>query len=327
MVDALSDVLRVVGLSGAVFVEAEFTDPWYVAGQIDPEYCRPYMTPPQHVVCYHYVVEGRFDVRVADSAPVRVEAGEAILLPHNDLHFFGSAETCDPVNTAELILPESDTGLMRIAHGGGGAKTRLVCGFLGGNAQIQPLLAGLPRMLKIEIASMPAGAWVAQSFAYAARTRIGEDPGAATVLAKISELLFVEAVRAHLATLPAEETGWLAGLRDPAVGRALALLHARMAENWTADALAEAVNLSRSAFAERFTTLIGAPPMRYLTQWRMRVACQKLKETRATVAQIAYDVGYDSEAAFARAFRREIGSPPGVWRKTAAPESAAQPAA
>jgi transcriptional regulator GlxA family with amidase domain len=132
--------------------------------------------------------------------------------------------------------------------------------------------------------------------------------------------MFVEALRRYLVALPPEETGWLAGIRDPAVGQALSLMHARLSDNWTTDTLAQAAHLSRSAFAERFTTLIGVPPMRYLLNWRMQVAMQRLKETRLMIAQIAFEVGYESEAAFTRAFRRETGLPPAAWRATNSPE-------
>lgn len=142
--------------------------------------------------------------------------------------------------------------------------------------------------------------------------------GGATVIAKLSELMFVEAVRRYVATLPEESTGWLAGLRDPAIGKALALMHTQVARQWTADELAQAVNLSRSAFAERFTTLIGQPPMKYLTNWRMQIATHKLREGRLSIGQIAFDTGYESEAAFTRAFKRELGVPPATWRRQTA---------
>ena len=206
-----------------------------------------------------------------------------------------------------------------IVHGGGGAQTRMVCGFLGGNAQLHPLLANLPSVITLDLASLPSGDWVARTFDYAARTRTEGDAGAAAAIAKASELMFVEVVRRHLASLPPEEKGWLAGLRDPAVGRALSVMHARIREDWTTDALAREANLSRSAFAERFTTLIGVPPMRYLLNWRMQVAKQKLRETRLTIGQIAFETGYESETSFTRAFRRETGLPPAAWRAGASP--------
>ena len=203
----------------------------------------------------------------------------------------------------------------RIDHGGGGEECLIVCGFLGGDAQLQPLIATLPPLMKMAVRDTPGGDWIAQSFRYGARQLADGDPGAATIMAKMSELLFVEAVRRYLTTMPEERTGFLAGLRDPAVGKALALLHTQVARAWTAEDLAGAVNLSRSAFAERFTSLIGQPPMTYLTNWRMQVAAQKLREGRLSIGQIAFDIGYEFEAAFTRAFKRELGAPPAAWRK------------
>ncbi len=316
--DALSDVLRVVGLTGGVFMDAEFTAPWSVSGKVAPELCRPFMAQPAQVVSFHYVVEGGFDLQLEGEPACRVVAGEAVMLPRNDMHVFGSSVSLAPVSMRELIQPADLHGVVRISYGGGGARTRLVCGFMGGDDGFHPLLASLPPVMKVDVAGVPGGDWIGRTFTFAAQTLGEGDPGAATVLAKLSELLFVESVRRYLAALPPEETGWLAGLRDPAIGRALSLLHGRVAEDWTAEALAREVNMSRSAFAERFSDLLGQPPMRYLTAWRMQLARGQLLGTRRTVAQIAFEVGYDSEAAFSRAFRRETGVPPATWRRQAA---------
>jgi transcriptional regulator GlxA family with amidase domain len=221
------------------------------------------------------------------------------------------------VRTAELVQAPDSLLLRRLVHGGGGARTRMVCGFLGGESELQPLLINLPPVMIIDLAELSCGDWMARTFSYAAQTLAAGDPGAASVVAKTSELLFVEAVRLYLAQAPAGKAGWLAGLRDAIVGRALALMHTNPARNWTAEDLAHEVHLSRSAFTERFTALIGQPPIRYLTQWRMQIATRKLRERRLSIAQIAFDVGYESEAAFSRAFRREFGAPPATWRRQA----------
>lgn len=313
--DALSDVLRVTRLTGAVFLDAQFTAPWCVQARLGPDDCTPYLPHPERVICFHFVAEGRAQLQRAGDAPVEVGAGEIVLFPHNDLHYIGSAITPRPVDAHALIRPAEGSGLPRIVHGGGGERTRLVCGFLGSEAPEDPLLAMLPPLLTLDVRSTPGGDWIARSFAFAASDVAAAGPGAATVLARLSELLFVEAVRRYIAGLPAQQTGWLAGLRDAAIGRALALLHGRIAEDWTAETLARAVGLSRSVFASRFAALVGAPPMRYLTSWRLQVAASKLREGRRSVAQIAFEVGYQSEAAFNRAFRREFGVPPATWRR------------
>lgn len=173
-------------------------------------------------------------------------------------------------------------------------------------------------MLTLNVAETPGGAWIAESFAFAAQHLASGASGGATIIAKLSELMFVEAVRSYIEIQPANETGWLSGLRDPAVSQALALMHTQPQRDWSAEELAQAVNLSRSTFADRFTNVIGQPPMRYLTAWRMQTAAHKLRETRRTIAQISFDVGYESEAAFTRAFRRAFGQPPATWRRQAA---------
>lgn len=321
--DALSDVLRVVRLTGGVFLDAEFTAPWCVTAKVVPEDCRPFLADPAHVIAYHYVVAGRLFLQVEDDPPTQVRAGEIVLLPRNHAHRLGSSLTLRPVSADHLIRPSSEGGLARISYGGGGEPTHIVCGFLGSAANHNPLVAALPKVLKLDIRGGAGGHWMESSFQFAASELSSGRTGSETVLSKLSELLFVEAVRRYIATSPSEQKGWLAGLRDRFVGRALALLHAGLAHSWTADELAREVGLSRSAFAERFTTLIGEPPMRYLTTWRMQCAGQRLRESHASVSQVASEVGYESEAAFHRAFKREFGVSPAIWRKQRDRSSAA----
>jgi AraC-like DNA-binding protein len=312
--DAFSDVLRVIRLAGGVFLEADFTAPWCLAGRLSAEECRPYVATPRHVIATHFVAAGRMQLRVEGGEDIEVRAGEMVLMPHNDVHRFGS-ELDIPLTSASKLLPEPGEGMPRITHGGGGEATQLLCGFLGSETSFDPLFGSLPPVLKLNLRTTPAGAWIESSFRFAVSEIAAGRMGSATVITKLSEVLFVEAVSQFVATLPAEKRGWLAGLRDPQIGRALALLHARPTETWTADALASEVGMSRSAFAERFTLLVGQPPMHYLAQWRMHLAAQQLREGRGSVAQVAFDVGYDSEAAFSRAFKRQFGASPGAWRR------------
>ena len=313
--DALSDMLRVVGLTGGIFLDAKFTAPWCIWGQVGPENCSPYMAPPARVVCFHFVVEGRCSIAVEGTAPTSVGAGEVVLVPRNELHKLGSDLRLDPTPADDIVRSPEGAGVPRIVLGGGGEACTMVCGFLGGDAQLEPLLKTLPTLLTLKVRDTPGGEWIAQSFRYGAQQLANGDPGAATIMSKMSELLFVEAVRRYLTTMPESHTGFLAGLRDPAVGKALALMHTQLARPWTSEDLADAVNLSRSAFADRFSALMGQPPMRYLTGWRMQVAGHKLREGKQTIAQIAFDIGYESEAAFTRAFKRELGVPPATWRR------------
>jgi AraC-like DNA-binding protein len=201
------------------------------------------------------------------------------------------------------------------------ASAALVCGFLGCDLRpFNPLIATLPRMLVI-----PAQAgrdWIARTILQAVEESESSRPGSEAVLERMSEMMFVDAVRHHLDALPEDAGGWLAGLRDRFVGKVLTLLHTRPAEPWTIEALADAVGLSRSALHERFVALVGQPPIQYLTHWRMQLSTRLLRETRATVASIALDVGYDSEAAFTRAFKRVVGEPPARWRRLQEPAAA-----
>ncbi|WP_371365575.1 AraC family transcriptional regulator [Pseudomonas sp. QL9] len=318
MLDALSDVLRVIRLSGGVFLEAEFTAPWCISGRISADDCKPFLAVPRHVIASHFVAAGRMQLRIGEGAIIEVQAGELVLLPRNDAHSFGSDLDIAPMPASEVIQPPEVGDISRIKYGGGGEATQLLCGFLASETPFSPLLSSLPSVLKLDVRATASGAWIESSFRFAVSEIAAGRVGSTTVIAKLSELLFVEAVGQYVASLPAERRGWLAALRDPHIGRALALLHARPTESWTAEALALEVGMSRSVFAERFTAVVGQPPMQYLTLWRMHVAAQLLREGRGNVAQIGFAVGYESEAAFSRAFKRQFGTSPGTWRRQSA---------
>lgn len=312
--DPLSSVLQAVKLSGGVFLDARFTAPWCVAAVLTPEDCRPLLTQPAQVIAYHYVVEGRLLLGVEAEPPVEVSAGEIVLLPRNDPHVLASAAGLRPIRAAELVRPSESGGLAQIDHGGGGESTRIVCGFLGSDEAHNPVISALPRALKLDLRGGASRDWVESSVRFAAQELARGGLASASVVGRLAELLLVEAVRSYAASLPAGQAGWLKGLSDPYVGRALALIHRELARPWTTEALAGEVALSRSAFAERFTEAVGMPPMRYLTHWRLQLAKRELQESRKSVAQIAFAAGYDSEAAFSRAFKREFGEPPARWR-------------
>jgi AraC-like DNA-binding protein len=316
--DALSDVLRVSHLTGGVFLHAEFFAPWCVAARLGPEHCAPVLGPASHLIIFHYVLEGQFFLRVDGESGehLALEAGEVALLPRNNLHVMGTDLTLPPVPGTDIIQPRREGGLFSVHHGGDGPRTRMVCGFLGSSsADANPVLSTLPSALKLKVEG-GAAEWMRSTFQYAAHEVAAGRPGSATVLAKLSELLFVEAVRRYVETLPEGQTGWLAGLRDPYVARALALMHGDIARRWTVDDLGREVGLSRSALADRFLRLIGVPPMHYLVNWRAQVASQMLRSTSASLAEIAETVGYDSEAAFSRAFKKVIGTAPATWRRS-----------
>jgi AraC-like DNA-binding protein len=317
--DALSDVLRVAHLTGGVFLHADFTAPWCMAARVAPEHCAPALGPASHMILYHYVVEGELHIRVGgeDGEDILLRAGDVVLLPRNDLHLVGSDLNLPSVAGSDIIQPPEDGGLFTIHHGGGGKRTKMICGYLGcDSAEDNPVISTLPSLLKLDAEQGGAAEWIRSTFQYAADEVAAGRPGSETVLAKLSELLFVEAVRRYAEGLPQGQTGWLAGLRDPHVARALALLHRDIARPWSVDDLSREVGLSRSALADRFIGLIGMPPMHYVASWRMQVATQKLRSTNASLAQIADLVGYGSEAAFSRAFKKAFGTAPATWRRS-----------
>jgi AraC-like DNA-binding protein len=312
---AWADLLGCLRLTGAVFLDARFTAPWSVVTNVQPEKLQLYLAPARRVIGFHYVTSGHLVGHLVNGTPVDLKAGDLILLPHNDLHVWASTAGLAPVAVGDLVYTEAGSGLFRLDHGGGGDETRLICGYLGSDVAFDALISALPPMLTLNLSEMTGGAWIAESMGFAAQHLASGAAGAPAIVGKLSELMFSEAVRRHVESMPVAETGWFAGLRDPAVSKALAMIHAEPERGWSSDELARAVNMSRSAFADRFSRLTGQPPIRYLTARRMQLAAHELRATRKTVAQIAFDVGYESEAAFTRAFRRELGQPPATWRR------------
>jgi AraC-like DNA-binding protein len=318
--DALSDILRVARLSGGVFLNAEFSAPWCIAARMAPELCTPFLAAADHVIPYHYVVDGEIDVALPQQRPHRLRSGEVVLFPRNDFHMIGSDVRLPPVSAADVILDEGNRIVQAVRHGGGGDAAHMVCGYLGcDSALIMPLVSSLPPSLILKVAETPAADWIRSTFQYAAHEVAGGQTGSTAVLSKLSELLFVEAVQHYVRGIPDGQTGWLAGLRDPAVSRALALMHANMAHAWSVDELAREAGLSRSGLAERFTRVIGVAPMHYLADWRLQVAGQRLRESSDPLVRIAEQVGYESEAAFSRAFKKKFGAAPATWRRGGQP--------
>ena len=313
--DALSDVLRVVRLNAAVFLDAEFTAPWCVGEPAGIEVCVRSMPRAQHVVIYHMVMEGGVHVGLRGEEPRYVEAGDLIIIPSGEPHALGSDLSLPKAPGDRLIIDRGPDEVGQVRHGGGGAVTRLVCGYLACDSSLfDAVLAPLPRVMIVNMREGASAQWLTSSLRFSIAETTAQRAGAGTVLAKLSELMFVEALRRYIESLPAEQTGWLAGLRDRFVGKTLALIHARPQHAWTVEELAGEVGLSRSALADKFTALVGQPPMQYLTRWRLQLAADLLRSSARNVATIAAEVGYDSEAAFSRAFKREIGVAPAAWR-------------
>lgn len=312
--DALSDALRVLRLTGAVFLDAEFTAPWCVIS--DPRSNDSLMAGAPDIVFFHVLTEGRCRAKlIKESQTIDLVAGDLIMLPRGNRHLMGSDLQLAPASADSIVRP-GEGGMLRIDHGGGGEKTHFVCGYLSCDERLcGPMLESLPPILRVPLGDGPATAWLTGLLQAGTRESAAPRPGSKTVLAKLSELLFVEAMRRYIEMLPEGQRGWLAGLGDRFVGRALALMHDQPAREWTVDELATSVGLSRSSLAQRFTDFIGQPPMQYLTRWRLTVAAQRLRSESTSLARIAADSGYDSEAAFNRAFKRALGTTPAAWRR------------
>lgn len=324
--DTLSDVLRSVRLRGAVFFYVSGSSEWAAEAPPSREIAPLLMHGAQHVMEYHVVAQGSCWAAIPGKPPVRLSAGDVVMFPQGDAHVVSSAPGMrgDPPDLRLFRASTLGQLPVRVAYNGATApslspseaegETTIVCGFLGCDLQpFNPLIASLPRLLHLRASGVEG--WIGQFVRHAVAESRARHPGSEAMLARMSEMMFVDAVRRYTASLPIDSDGWLAGLRDPLVGRALALLHEQPAHGWTIEDLGRRIGLSRSALHERFVQLIGVPPMQYLAQWRMQAASRMLLETRATVATIALDVGYDSEAAFARAFKRLVGQPPAAWRR------------
>lgn len=313
--DALSQTLRVVRLVGAIFLHGRFTAPWcYQSPHADA--AAPYLEPTaERIVIFHFVTEGECWVEQGDIPPVRLVAGDAVIFPQGDAHRMGSQPGLPPASGARLheVLARRPRLL---AYGGGGATTKLVCGYLACDARLaRMLLAGLPPIVKVSVRGSNAGVWLEASLRYALAEARSPRPGGQGVLAKLAEVLFIEVLRIHMNEQVEGRTGWLAGVNDRLVGSALRALHTEPARSWTLEELARVAGTSRSVLAERFPQLVGQAPMQYLAQWRMLLASNLLARSNAPLARIAEEVGYQTDTAFSRAFRREYGMPPAAWRR------------
>lgn len=314
--DALSEVIKAAQLSGGVFLHAEFRAPWCLRDRLEPEQCGPALGAASSLIHYHFLVEGDLRYRVDGEEERSAKAGDLILFPRNHFHLLGSDLDLPPRPGADVVRPPDESGLYSIDYGGDGPTTRLVCGYLGSRGiEDNPVLNGLPPAIQLSVDDAGGAEWIRSTFQHAADELAAGRPGSQTILAKLSELLFVEAVRRYLDDLPEDRTGWLAGLKDPYVSRVLGLIHSDHARPWTVEELGREVGLSRSALSDRFSRILGMAPMHYLTHWRMQVAAQQLRTTNHTLARIAEEVGYESEASFSRAFRKAWGQPPATWRR------------
>ena len=313
--DVLSEVLRIVSLRGALYFNGEFSAPWCV--DTKPSAVAPYLSAKAgHLIIYHFLTEGRAYARLPGGQREELTAGDIVIFPHGDTHLVGNGFPEKPVDSLKTFAKNLTQGLKLARFGGGGEITRLVCGFLVCEPRLSEVfLAGLPKILKVHVSSEPSGQWLAHSIQFSVKQASESHAGSELVLARLSELLFVETLRRYINALPPDRIGWLAGARDPIIGQALAVLHKDPADPWTLSGLARRVGLSRTRIAERFRHFLGESPMAYLAQWRLKLAAEMLQSTEDSVAQVAASVGYGSESAFNRAFKRQFGSPPAQFRR------------
>jgi len=326
--DTLSDLLRAVRLRGALFFYVEGAHPWVAETPNQQEVIPAILPGVDHMMEFHGVARGSCWAAIAGETPVRLDEGDLVIFPQGDAHVMSSAPGLRAKNVdpgvfftprppqLPFALNMNDEGDMTaLLDGGGRDKTTIVCGFLGCDARpFNPLLAALPRIIQMRGLAQESS-WVGTFLRSVVEESNRKRPGGEAVLERMSEMLFVEVLRRYVDSMPADATGWLAGMRDASVGRALAVMHDRPAHAWTIERLGEQVGLSRSSLHERFVHFIGQPPMQYLAAWRMQLAAASLRDTDAKVIEVALHVGYENEAAFSRAFRRAVGESPAAWRR------------
>ncbi|HKN85775.1 MAG TPA: AraC family transcriptional regulator [Nitrospiraceae bacterium] len=314
--DVLSEVLKAVKLDGALFYNGEFSAPWCFRSPASRTVA-PYLSPDaRHVIIYHLLTDGNGYAHVeGDHRRLALNAGDVVIFPHGDPHIMGNGSPIAPVDNEQELQRVLSQGLKLCRMGGGGETTKFICGYMACEPDLSRIfLGGLPPILKVSIRNDTSGQWLEHSLRYSVDDVDSDRAGGKAVLAKLSEVLFIETLRRYMAMLPPEQTGWLAGVRDPEVGKALALLHRRPAHPWTIAALANEVGISRSVLAERFRRYLSETPIAYLTRWRLQLGAQMLRSTSSSVAEIAAEVGYESEPSFNRAFKREFNLPPARFR-------------
>ena len=314
--DAFSEVLNGVKLKGALFFSGEFSAPWALASPAALSLA-PVLSPGAlHLIMYHFVVEGIARARMINGTELQLTGGDIVVFPHGDAHELGSGCDTSLVDNASLLKKIAARDLTPMFAGGGGRSTRFVCGFLVCDPLLcRPILDALPPIFKVNVRTDPRGQWFESTLLHLVAEAESDRAGSEAMMAKLSEALFVDTLRRYFSTLTGYRVGWLAAATDQQLSKSLALMHRRVEYPWTIAELAEAVGLSRSALQDRFSRYFSQPPMAYLTRWRLQLAAQALTTTAKGVAEIAGEVGYESEAAFNRAFKRSFGITPARYRR------------
>jgi AraC-like DNA-binding protein len=310
--EPLGEALERLRLEGAIFLRAEYSERWALADQGGPLFAGIMHPGAERLILFHVVASGRCWVSTPDGERYWANGGEVIVLPYGDAFGMGGAEPVEPVSIMSVVPPPPWTEMPIVRYGEGGSRTEIVCGCLYSEDPLfDPALKVFPPAFVVRPPLGPAGAWFDASIKYALEETSG---GGGIRTTKLPEMLLIEVLRLHLATAPASERGWLAGLRDPMLAPAMKAIHTAAERKWTVDDLAKEAAVSRSSLDERFRSVLGLSPIRYVNEWRMRVAQDLLATTEVTVAAIARRVGYDSEEAFSRAFKRAHGQSPSLWR-------------
>jgi AraC-like DNA-binding protein len=313
--DALSEALNAVRMTGAIFYHAECSAPW---GFSVPALRRvAHMLAPgtERLVPYHLVTEGQALVKF-DELSLVLEAGDVVIIPHGDAHTVSNGSPATFIDSATSLGKFLAGDLRTMRLGGGGETTRFVCGYFGCESHAERLfLAGLPQVIRINVRGDATGEWLENCIRYLVDEADGARPGQSVLLSKMAEALFVQTLRRYMESLPPEQSGWLAGARDPIVGGALSLLHRDPSHAWNIEELASRLGTSRTVLAERFDRFLGVPALTYLARWRLQLAARLLQTSGKSIGQIATDVGYTSQAAFNRAFKRQFDMPPVQYRR------------
>jgi AraC-like DNA-binding protein len=313
-VDLLSEMLRAVRLNGSVFFSGSFTAPFRILSPKRFDERTP-LARLQHISIFHLVAQGRCTFQTATGQRRDIGPGDLLLMPFADAHKFWRGDATQTACVPDIVQPGSIEGMLTVNYGGGGEETRLVCGYLESSEFLfAPVFRTLPEVLVEQTGDGRIGQLIASTVREIIALVDAATPGSQMMLGRLMELLFVEVLRRHVAGLPSGSQGWLAAINDPIVSRALQLVHADPGKRWTADSLAREAGSSRTVLAERFNALLGRPPIDYVTSWRIQLAAQNLRGSNASIRQVAAEVGYESEAAFNRAFKRVTGTTPGRWR-------------
>lgn len=304
-IDPLGEALHFLRMSGTFYCRSEFTAPWGLA-----------LPPMESSMMFHVVTAGECWLEVDGAKARLLRPGDLALVPHGEGHRLVSEVGATAAGLFDLPREMLSERYEVLRHGGGGAPTTLICGAVRfDHPAAQHLVKLLPRIIGVDAWSSPEMEWIQSTLRFIAAEARELRAGGETVITRLADILVIQAIRSWIANDPTAQTGWLGALRDKQIGRAVAAIHGDPRRNWTVAALASKVGMSRSAFAARFTQLVGEPAMRYVVRWKMNTALMWLKTDDTSLADMAHRLGYDSEAAFSRAFKRYIGVSPGAARR------------